>query len=490
MGRRLTLVVPSLALGGAERVVARMANHWAARGDAVTVITLSATTTDTYPLDSPVTRVALDLMRDSRGPIGACFNNWIRVRRLRDAIRESQPDTVISFTDRMNIVTLLACRPLDVDTVISERIDPSRQPIGRIWEWLRRKVYPRARALVVQTQSVREQMKSVMRGHMIYVIPNAIDEVVGGVPRPLPPNTANASPRPAQIVAMGRLAPQKGFDLLIEAFAKVAASRPTCTLTILGEGSERQRLQELSRARGLSQRIRLPGWIPDPFSVLQTCDLFVLSSRYEGFPNALLEAMAAGLAVISFDCPSGPAEIIRHDVDGLLVPPEDVSALSEAIERLISDSDLRDRLRKEAVNVTERFSVSHYFARWDKVLQKEVPDWDGQAKIWTNLICCRISVDNIETAARLLSEHLGIHLERRQSVNYAKPYYRYRAPTHTEEIFLTLNEDEDGISMKDEFPVDALVLEVVARVSADNAERRRQIQEAVRRAESQCADRS
>jgi GalNAc-alpha-(1->4)-GalNAc-alpha-(1->3)-diNAcBac-PP-undecaprenol alpha-1,4-N-acetyl-D-galactosaminyltransferase len=118
MGRRLTLVVPSLALGGAERVVARMANHWAAHGDSVTVITLSATTSDTYPLDPSVTRIALDLMRESRGPIGAFVNNWVRVGRLRDAIRQSQPDTVISFTDRMNVVTLLACRPLGVDTVV------------------------------------------------------------------------------------------------------------------------------------------------------------------------------------------------------------------------------------------------------------------------------------------------------------------------------------------------------------------------------------
>ncbi len=182
MGRRLTLVVPSLALGGAERVVARMANHWAARGDAVTVVTLSASATDTYPLDPSVTRVALDLMRDSRGPIGALINNWIRVRRLRDAIRHSQPDSVISFTDRMNVVTLLACRPLGVETVVSERIDPSQQPVGRMWSWLRRRVYRRARALVVQTETVRRQMEPLMHSRPIYVIPNAVDAPTGDWP--------------------------------------------------------------------------------------------------------------------------------------------------------------------------------------------------------------------------------------------------------------------------------------------------------------------
>jgi glycosyltransferase involved in cell wall biosynthesis len=378
MGRRLTLVVPSLALGGAERVAANMANHWAVAGNTVSVITLSATDTDTYSLDPSVTRVALDLMRESSGPIWAFLNNWMRVGRLREALRTSRPDTVISFTDRMNIVTLLACRSLSVDTVISERVDPSRHSIGPTWEWLRRKVYPRARALVVQTQSIRQQMKTVMRGRMIYVIPNAID---AGLRDPSRQELPHNRRHPSQIVAMGRLTAQKGFDLLIAAFVEVAARHPACTLTILGEGPERARLEEITRKRGLAGRIQLPGWNPDPSSVLRACDVFVLSSRYEGFPNALLEAMAAGLAVVSFDCPSGPAEIIRHEVDGLLVPPEDVRALSKAIDRLFSDDDLRERLGKEAVSVTERFSEEHNFARWEAVLQKQAPDGDGQITI-------------------------------------------------------------------------------------------------------------
>jgi GalNAc-alpha-(1->4)-GalNAc-alpha-(1->3)-diNAcBac-PP-undecaprenol alpha-1,4-N-acetyl-D-galactosaminyltransferase len=365
MGRRLTLVVPSLALGGAERVVARMANHWAARGDTVTVITLSATTTDTYPLDPSVTRVALDLMRDSRGPIGALFNNWIRLRRLRDAIHRSQPDTVISFTDRMNVVTLLACRPLGVDTVVSERIDPSQQPLGRMWSWLRRRVYPRARALVVQTETVRRQMEPLMYSRPIYVIPNAVD-APGSAREPRQPTD-----RCLQLAATGRLAPQKGFDLLIEAFAQAAEDKPNWLLSILGEGPERRRLEHQIHERGLDGRVRLCGWVSDPTAVLRSCDAFVLSSRFEGFPNALLEAMALGLPSIAVDCPSGPAEIIRHEVDGLLVPKGDVPALTAAIHRLLSDDQLRVRLGAEAVRVVDRFSNERYFAHWDIVLRME-----------------------------------------------------------------------------------------------------------------------
>jgi GalNAc-alpha-(1->4)-GalNAc-alpha-(1->3)-diNAcBac-PP-undecaprenol alpha-1,4-N-acetyl-D-galactosaminyltransferase len=369
MGRRLTLVVPSLALGGAERVVARMANHWATRGDTVTVITLSSAACDTYSLEPSVARVALDLMRDSAGFVQALSNNLTRVQKLKAAIVDSRPDTVVSFTDRMNVVTLLACRSLPVDAVISERIDPSHQPFGPPWSWIRRWIYPRAQALVVQTQAVRRQMESVMRGRPIYVIPNAVD-APSDRPEPEPPRSSEGR---LQLAAMGRLAPQKGFDLLIEAFSRAAEGQPNWSLSILGEGPERRRLEEQIHERRLDSQVRLLGWVPDPTSILQRCDGFVLSSRYEGFPNALLEAMALGLPAISFDCPSGPAEIIQNGADGLLVPAGDIEALAAAIRRLLSDEPLRRQLGAEAVRVVERFSSARYFERWEAVLRKDPP---------------------------------------------------------------------------------------------------------------------
>ncbi len=205
-----------------------------------------------------------------------------------------------------------------------------------------------------------------MRGQTIYVIGNAADTpAADGVTRQ--PRKDDDGSR--QIAAMGRLAYQKGFDVLIEAFSQAAEGKPTWSLTILGEGPERRRLEEQIHARGLEGRVHL-GWVSDPNTVLRNCDAFVLSSRFEGFPNALLEAMALGLPAIAVDCPSGPAEIIRHDVDGLLVPLGDVPALSAAIRRVMSDDPLRTRLGKEAVQVVERFSTAKYYARWDEVLQK------------------------------------------------------------------------------------------------------------------------
>jgi glycosyltransferase involved in cell wall biosynthesis len=347
-----------------------MANHWANRGETVTVITLSGEVGDTYSLDPRVTRIALDAMRDSRGPMQAIAHNVHRVRLLRRAIASSTPETVISFTDRMNVLTLLACRPLGLETVISERIDPSRYEIGRAWSWLRRRVYPTAQALVVQTERVRRQMVDVMRGRPIYVIPNAVEapQPAAAVLHPEEPG------RVRWIIAMGRLAPQKGFDMLIDAFSRVAGRHPQWSLKILGEGPHRPTLEQLIDVKGLAGRVVLAGWEHDPGAVLQQGELFVLSSRFEGFPNALLEAMASGLPAVSFDCQSGPAEIIRDQIDGILVPPEDVAGLEDAIDHALSDEALRRRLAAEAVRVVERFSVERYFARWDAVLRRDPPE--------------------------------------------------------------------------------------------------------------------
>jgi GalNAc-alpha-(1->4)-GalNAc-alpha-(1->3)-diNAcBac-PP-undecaprenol alpha-1,4-N-acetyl-D-galactosaminyltransferase len=364
-GRRLTLVVPSLELGGAEHVVARMANHWAELGDQVTVITLSNAGSDTYFLHGAVTRIALNAMRESRGATEAIRQNLIRVRLLRQAIARSEPQSLISFTDRMNVLTLLACRPLEIDTVISERIDPSRYAIGRAWSWLRRLVYPSARALVVQTDRVRNQMLGVMRGRPIYVIPNAVFAPPKGS------SVARESSAPRWIIAVGRLTSQKGFDLLIEAFSRIAERYPDWSLKILGEGPARAALEHLIASKRLAGRVILAGWQKDPTTVLRQSEFFVLSSRFEGFPNALLEAMACGLASISFDCESGPAEIIRDGVDGLLIPPEDTAALAAAMERLITDEALRHHLGSEALRVVERFGVEQYFARWEAVLRRD-----------------------------------------------------------------------------------------------------------------------
>jgi glycosyltransferase involved in cell wall biosynthesis len=378
MHRDLAVLIHSLVGGGAERVAARLATHWAQVGDRVTLITLDAGEATDYPLDEQVKRIGLHLMRQRRSVVDAAASNLRRVSRLRRAIRHSGARQVLSLTDKMNILALLATRGLAKDVVISERIDPRHHHLGQPWDWLRNRVYPWCRCLVVQTESVRPWGERITRGRPVHVIPNAAPNW-----SPLEAtDTATARHRP-HAVALGRLDRQKGFDLLLKAFALVSGRMPEWSLSIYGDGPERSNLESICRQHALGDRVDFRGWAPDPQRVLHEADLFVLSSRYEGFPNALLEAMACGVASISFDCESGPRDIIRHEQDGLLVPSEDVAALAAALERLMSDAKLRATLAVQARRVSQRFSEERFFGRWDAVLDDIRPAGSSDTPIDT-----------------------------------------------------------------------------------------------------------
>ena len=170
------------------------------------------------------------------------------------------------------------------------------------------------------------------------------------------------------MVAAGRLSEEKGFDKLIEAFAKIAPHHPDWHLAILGEGPERASLEHRVREHGLQGRVEIPGVVRNPEDYFHASDIFVLTSRYEGFPNALCEAMACGLPVVSFDCPVGPGEIINHGENGSLVPAGDVSALAAALRRVIENPEEAARMADCATNVVERFDKQRVAARWEGLL--------------------------------------------------------------------------------------------------------------------------
>lgn len=352
---RLVLVIAGLEAGGAERVLSTLANGWVAAGHEVHLITWAAAGADFYSLDRRVRRLGLDLLRPSPHPLVGLWRMATRVRRLRVRLRALQPTLVLSFTTSVNLETLLACAGLGVPVVVSERTEPGRQVLDRVRRGLRRRLYPRADAVVVQTPAIAGWFRDRLPGVRLRVIPNPV--------MPLDSPLAAAAGRP-QVMALGRLVPLKGFDLLLRAFAGSRAAELGWHLCIVGEGPERARLEALAGELGIRHRVSLPGLLADPGRELARSPIFVLSSRYEGFPNALLEAMMQGCAVVSFACPSGPAAIVRDGENGRLVAPEDVTALSAVLDGLLTSPIERVRLGAAARASLAVYSPARVLAQW------------------------------------------------------------------------------------------------------------------------------
>ena len=364
---KIALVIASLGDGGAERVMSLLANCWVDRGDDVTLITLESTRIDAYALDPRVTRIALGLVEDSSGMLRALANNWRRLAALRRALRASGASVMLSFTDNTNVLAVWSVLDLPIRCVISERTDPGKHPIGRTWEFLRRVSYPMADALVVQTERLLPWARRVMLGRAcVHAIPNPLRSMRSVVPAS---TDAPGVPSEPMVVALGRLWEEKGYDLLIRAFARVASEFPRWTLTIIGEGPERESLTALARMLKIADRLSLPGWMPVPEEILARAAIFVMSSRYEGFSNAMLEAMGAGLPVISTAC-GGSEEMITQGTNGLVVPVDDVEQLADAMRRLMHDDALRQRMGRSALAASQHYAPRSVLPRWDAVLSK------------------------------------------------------------------------------------------------------------------------
>ena len=173
--------------------------------------------------------------------------------------------------------------------------------------------------------------------------------------------------------------PQKGIDLLIQAFAQIAGQFPEWSLVIWGEGPERSNLIELSKSNGTASRVHLPGVTSFPGEWIWGAGGFVLSSRYEGFPNALLEAMSAGLPVLATDCETGPSELIEDGVDGLLVLPGSVNDLAIGIAKFLGDERLRVNLGAQARKVVKRYSAERVMSIWSALVEAAIRDRPGKS---------------------------------------------------------------------------------------------------------------
>lgn len=364
----LLMFIYSLSSGGAERVTANLANHWAEMGWRVTVVTLAPSAQDFYDLHPAVRRIALDMVGESLNFFSAIGSNLRRVLALRRVLCKLRPDVAVGMMSRAGILLVMAAMFIPrTATVASERTYPPMLPLGLLWSRLRRWTYPFADRVTVLTKEGLDWLNAEVPSARGVVMPNPILYPLPKSEPKLMPNSVIV-PEGRLLLAVGRLNEEKQFDLLLTVFSGLASINPGWNLVILGEGPLRQTLQMQVNALGLEGRAFLPGRAGNVGDWYRRADLYVMSSRFEGFPNTLGEAMAHGCAAVSFDCDTGPRDLIRHEVDGLLVPKGDAPALEGSLGRLMADDALRRRFAGRAVEIRDRFAIEKVARMWEGLL--------------------------------------------------------------------------------------------------------------------------
>ena len=364
---KITLVIYAMGLGGAQRVMSILANYWATHGWEVTLITLSGKSRPSfYHLESQIKLVQLGIIGDSPNFWQILRTGWHRIRLLRAAIVASQPDVAISFLNTVNVFTLIATWDLNIPIIVSEHSYPAFADVNHWWQVLVKVIYRRADLVTLLTESALA-FYPAERGYRSLVMANPVITPVTEI------TTTQLVPSPT-VMAIGRLHSVKGFDLAIAAFAKLRTKYPDWHLTILGEGPNRGELEELRSKLHLTDCVHFLGQVQNVNAHLRQAEIFLLSSRFEGFPMALCEAMACGLPVVATDCLSGPREIITDGVDGILVAMEDVDALAHGLDLLMSDPVKRHQLGRAAPQILERFGLEQVMDKWkgaiDGVIQQ------------------------------------------------------------------------------------------------------------------------
>ena len=380
--KRVVLYIDSLKLGGAERVTLTWGRWLHQAGWQPLVLTRKPASWDFYPVPPEVEREVEPTdpswMR-RLGPLAFPF----RVRRLQRWLDEQNVDLAIGVTSLPAIKLLFAARLLGVPCVVSERNYPPLKRIGRIWSGLRRLSYPWAALHLVQTRAVGTWMAAHLGAHRQLLLPNPVQWPLACFHPSLEPQYWLAQ-RGVQatdpvLLAVGTKADQKGFDRLVRWWIPLAQADARLQLLLVGLDEQpyhgRDQQAELRALLvnhpELQERLQFPGRVGNLADWYARAQVFVLSSRYEGFPNVLLEAMAAGCCCVAADCPQGPADLIQDGVNGRLLPDRaSDSQWLKVLTELLADGAERQRLAANAVEVRELYAPAALQQRLMQALER------------------------------------------------------------------------------------------------------------------------
>lgn len=370
MALKVILFVNSLGAGGAERTAVRVCGWLRGAGHEVCLLTLSGADGDFYPCPEGVKRIALDLQSPTRNPLQALWNNLRRILALRSSVRACRAHVVVSLGASNNVLMLLALFGVRCRKIISERTDPVRHPLPLVWNLLRDLCYPMASLHVSQSNYVSEWLQRRFSRLRCKVIGNTAGHQPVGIDTPR--LSVSDSRGFLRLIAIGRMDHEKGLDILLNAFSKARTlSRYPIELTVIGNGIERKALIDLVNKLGDDRYVFFEGEVSNVWEKLSESDIYVLPSRLEGFPNAMIEAMAAGLPVIAARCQGGVEDVLG-DVPGryaLEFAPGETVALADAIVELAASADLRRRLGAAARTRASDYSPERIAEEWLRAVE-------------------------------------------------------------------------------------------------------------------------
>ena len=358
---KVCFVIQGLKKGGAERVLSLLANKFCEKGHKVTIALTETDENIAYPINKDI-RV-INILKKSKGSKSNLLIKRLSIiRNLRMLFKEERPDVCISFLTKVNIYSIISGIGLNFPVIISERNNPLVDPRSRLTRILRDIFYPFADGYVFQTQFAADYFSKKI-GKRSVVIPNPLTDEVNNVPE--------KNQKRKEIIAVCRLEEQKNLPMLIKAFSNISKKHPDYTLIIYGEGSMRNYLEQLIKSLNISGKVKLKGKKDNVIQLMSESEIFVLSSNYEGMPNALAEAMAVGLPCISTDCPSyGSRFLIENKENGLLIPVGDQNGLEKAICKLIDDPVLSLKISNNAKLIRKELSINKIFNLWFRYIER------------------------------------------------------------------------------------------------------------------------
>lgn len=356
----IAFMIGSLTKGGAERVMTNLIDFFVQKGHQTTLVTPLQRENE-YPLNEKTKRILSDLTEEEIGT-GKIRNFVKRFRKLRNIWKTERPDAILVFIGKNNIMTLLTSWGLHIPVVVSVRADPEMEYPGKLMRFLAKFLFRFAKGVVLQTNQCKD------------FFPRAVQKKAVILHNPVNPEFFKepyTGEREHTIVTVGRMDENKNQQMILRAFANVLPDHPEYQLILYGTGEDMPKLQALAKELEVDRQVIFAGVTDHIAEKIKRAGVFVLSSDTEGMPNALIEAMALGLPVLSTDCPcGGPADLICHGKNGLLTPVRDVEKMTDNLQNILNNLQNAQRMGEEARKTCEIYRGEIVYQEWFDYIAK------------------------------------------------------------------------------------------------------------------------